>query len=58
LPQALKNGWKDFKHIENDTDLDNIRGEASFISTVKMYQSMAEKEKQEMRDIYQEEMPN
>ena len=58
LTQALKNGWKDFKHIENDTDLDNIRGETSFISTVKMYQSMAEKEKQEMRDIYQEEMPN
>ena len=55
LTQALKDGWKDFMHIERDTDLDNIRGEADFISVVKMYQSIAKREQEELKDIYETE---
>ena len=55
LTEALKKGFKSFRHIEVDTDLDNIRNEAAFISTVKMYRSLEEKERQEMREIYLEE---
>ena len=55
LTQSLKDGWKDFLHIERDTDLDNIRGEADFISVVKMYQSLAKRDQEELMDIYEAE---
>ena len=56
LTEALKDGWKDFRHIEVDTDLDNIRQDPDFQSVVKMYRSIADKEKEELREIIKEEL--
>lgn len=55
LTEALKDGWKDFRHIDVDTDLDNIRQEADFQSLLKMYRSLADKEKEELLEVMKEE---
>ena len=56
LTEALKDGWKDFHHIDVDTDLENVRQDPDFQSVVKMYRSIADKEKEELREILKEEL--
>jgi clan AA aspartic protease (TIGR02281 family) len=54
LDTALKKGYKDFIHIERDTDLDNIRNLPEFIELLKKWKDTTEKISTETNQTTQE----
>lgn len=44
LEKAFKSGYRNFAHIEKDSDLDNIRNEARFKALINKYKAIANKE--------------
>jgi clan AA aspartic protease (TIGR02281 family) len=51
LHKALENGWRDFVHLENDPDVDNIRNTQEYKSLLADYKSKYKKEMSDYESV-------